>query len=642
MNATPSRQSLAVPFTDVKITSPFWAERLETVLNTTIPTQFDRMVESGIREGMKRTPAPPPLYIQRNHHGFTTEIFRDSDMAKWIEAASYALRHRRDEAIEAKIEAVIDDLEAAQEPDGYLNLWYLRHEPDKRWTNLRDNHELYCAGHMLEGALAYWQATGRRRLLDIMERYLDHIRTMFGPKEGQKKGYPGHQEIELALLRLYHATGERKHLDLARYFIDQRGQQPHYFIQEMEARGETMADWVQGNLEYNQSHLPVRQQRKVVGHAVRAMYMYTAMADLAAETGDADLATACRALWADVVDRRMYVTGGFGPSARNEGFTTDWDLPNATAYAETCASVAMVFWARRMLDLELDGRYADVMERALYNGALVGLSRQGDSYFYDNPLESHGRHQRWHWHPCPCCTMNASRLIASVAGYFCSTGPGLIALHLYGGIDANLVVDGSPVRLSERSGYPYDGVIEAVLGLDAPQRFTLALRIPDWARGAAAAINGEPVAATADRGYLRLDRDWRDGDRVTLDLPMPAERVWAHPAVVDDRGRVALRRGPLVYCVEAADTPEIGQLALPRDARLTDVRMDIFDGIVGIRATAQMADVQVWGGALYRTEPPAQRPVTMTAIPYFLWANRGPNVMQVWLPETLATAAEGT
>jgi uncharacterized protein len=642
MNQIPSRQSLAVPFTDVKITSPFWKERLETVLGTTIPTQYDRLVESGIREGMKRTPEPPPFYIPRDKRGFTTEIFRDSDMAKWIEAASYALRHRRDDEIEAKIEGVIDDLEAAQEPDGYLNLWYLRHEPDKRWTNLRDNHELYCAGHMLEGALAYWQATGRRRLLDIMERYLDHIRDMFGPEEGKKKGYPGHQEIEIALIRLYHATGEQKHLDLARYFIDQRGQEPHYFIQEMEARGETMADWHQGTLEYNQSHLPVRQQRKVVGHAVRAMYMYTAMADLAAETGDADLAEACRALWADVVDRRMYVTGGFGPSASNEGFTKDWDLPNGTAYAETCASVAMVFWARRMLDLDLDGRYGDVMERALFNGALVGLSRQGDTYFYDNPLESDGSHRRWHWHPCPCCTMNVSRIVASVAGYFCSTGPGLVALHIYGGIDADLVVDGAKVHLTERSGYPYDGVIETVLGLAAPQRFTLALRIPDWAQGAAAAVNGEPVAATPEKGYLRIERDWQDGDRVTLDLPMPAERVWAHPEVAADRGRVALRRGPLVYCVEAADTPEVANLALPRAARLTEARLDIFDGIPAIRAEAEAVDTADWGDALYKTTPPRTKPVTMTAIPYFLWNNRGPNVMQVWLRESLSSSGKGT
>lgn len=641
MNQKPMRQSLAVPFTDVTITSPFWKERLETVLKVTIPTQYDQLVKSGIRECMKRTDNPPPLYVPRNEHGFTQEIFRDSDMAKWIEAASYALRHRRDDAIEAKIESVIDDLQEAQEPDGYLNLWYLRHEPKNRWTNLRDNHELYCAGHMLEGALAYWQATGRRRLLDIMERYLDHIRNMFGPEDGKRKGYPGHQEIELALLRLYHATGEPKHLALARYFIDQRGQQPHYFIEEMEARGETMADWVQGNLEYNQSHLPVREQRKVVGHAVRAMYMYAAMADLAAETGDADLATACNALWADVVDRRMYVTGGFGPSASNEGFTEDWDLPNPTAYAETCAAVAMVFWARRMLDLDLDGRYADVMERSLFNGALVGLSRKGDTYFYDNPLESDGSHERWHWHFCPCCTMNASRLIASVAGYFCSTGPGLLALHLYGGIDATLDVDGAKLRLSERSSYPYDGVIEAVLGLDAPQRFTLAMRVPDWAKGAAAAINGAAVSASAEKGYLRINREWQDGDRVTLDLPMPPERVWAHPEVAADRGRVALRRGPLVYCVEAADTPQIAQLALPRDARLTDSRCDIFGGITTIHAQAEMPDTAAWGDALYRTDPPRITGVAMTAIPYFLWNNRGTNVMQVWLREATAATPEG-
>ncbi|QDY71039.1 glycoside hydrolase family 127 protein [Qingshengfaniella alkalisoli] len=634
----PSRKSLAVPFTDVELTGAFWKERLDTVLETTIPTQYAKLEESGIRECMKRRDDNPPLYIPRNEHGFTQEIFRDSDAAKWIEAASYALRHRMDDTIVAQIEGIIDDLEAAQEPDGYLNLWYLRHEPENRWTNLRDNHELYCAGHMLEGALAYWQATGRRRLLDITERYLDHIRDMFGPEPGKRKGYPGHQEIELALIKLYHATGEQKHLELAKYFIDQRGQHPHYFIEEMQARGEANEDWVQGTLEYNQSHLPVREQTKVVGHAVRAMYMYAAMADMAAETADEDLARACRALWHDVVDRRMYVTGGFGPSASNEGFTEDWDLPNATAYAETCASVAMVFWARRMLDLELDGQYADIMELSLFNGALVGLSRKGDTYFYDNPLESDGSHHRWDWHFCPCCTMNVSRLIASVAGYFCSTGPGLAAMHIYGGIEAKLDIDGRPVTLSEASGYPYDGTVNVELGLDGPHSFTLALRVPGWAKDFTVRINGEAVTAFTENGYLRLNREWQDGDRVTLDLPMRGERLWAHPNVADDRGRVALRRGPLVYCVEAKDTPELPYLTLPRDAELATAKMNDFGGTVAIRAAARAIDTAGWGDDLYSPHPPRTDATTMTAIPYFLWNNRGANRMQVWIPESPAQA----
>lgn len=628
----PSRTSLPVPFTDVALTGDFWSERLDTVLGVTIPSQYDKMVESGIREGFT-VKENPPLYIPRGKSGFTVEAFRDSDGGKWIEAAAYALRHRRDAGIEAKIEGIIDDFEKAQRPDGYLNLYYERHEPENRWTNLRDFHEMYNAGHMLEGALAYWQATGRRRFLDIMDRYLDHIRDTFGPEEGKKKGYPGHQEIELALLRVYHATGEDKYLEMAQYFLDERGREPNYFLQEMEARGESMEDFFQGTLEYCQAHKPVREQDKIVGHAVRAMYMYTAMADLAADTGDAAMAEACRKLWHDAVDRRMYVTGGFGPSARNEGFTEDWDLPNHSSYAETCAAVAMVFWAQRMLNMELDGQYADIMELSLYNGALVGLSKQGDTYFYDNPLESDGSHTRWDWHFCPCCTMNVSRLIASVAGYFLSTGPGLLAMHLYGGIDAEVEVEGTRVAVRERSGYPYDGDIAISLGLSAPTRFDLALRVPGWCTGASVTVNGEAVSAREDKGYLRIGRDWADGDEVRLTLPMAPERLWANPNVLADRGRVALRRGPLVYCVEGTDTPEVPFVALPRDAALEDVTLDIGGEIVGIRAEGQALDMEDWGAALYRTTPPRARAATLTAIPYFLWNNRGRTPMQVWIQD---------
>ena len=370
-----------LPFADVAMTGPFWRERLDTVLTRTIPSQHAKLEETGILASLKLPKPVPPLTIPRNKHNFTTQIFWDSDVGKWIEAASYALSHRRDADIEAKIDAIVDDLARAQSPDGYLNCWYNGREPDKRWTNLRDNHELYNAGHLLEGAIAYFRATGRRRFLDVMERYLDHIAATFGRSPGQKRGYDGHQEIELALVKLYRLTGDRRRLDLAAYFIDERGRQPHYFTEEAIARGEDPAAFWAGTYEYNQSHLPVREQTKMVGHAVRAMYMASAMADLALELGDARLKRACEALWRDVTTAQMYVTAGLGPKESNEGFTEPYDLPNETAYAETCASVALVFWAQRMLHLDLDGAYADVMERALYNGALSGLSREGTALF---------------------------------------------------------------------------------------------------------------------------------------------------------------------------------------------------------------------------------------------------------------------
>jgi uncharacterized protein len=444
------RRYASVTFSDVTITGPFWSESLDCVLNRTIPSQYDQLQRHGLLDSLKLTQPAPPLRIPRNRHNFTTQIFWDSDIGKWIEAAAYAISHRRDPDIEAKIEAIITDLEQAQAPDGYLNCWYLGREPQNRWTNLRDNHELYNAGHMLEGAVAYYHATGRDRFMQVMMRYMDHVAATFGPGPGQKRGYCGHQEIELALVKLFQATGQTRFLDLARYFINERGAQPHYFDQERAARGEEVGTFVQGTYEYSQSHLPVRQQTKVVGHAVRAMYMYTAMADLAAEDGDASLQSACEVLWQDVTATRMYVTGGFGPSASNEGFTRDYDLPNDTAYAETCASVAFVFWAARMLNLDLDGRYGDLLEQALFNTALAGLSRDGTQYFYDNKLDSDGSHQRWDWHPCPCCTMNVSRLVASIAGYFYGLAEDEVAVHLYGGAQTVLPVAGGSLTRGVR------------------------------------------------------------------------------------------------------------------------------------------------------------------------------------------------
>jgi uncharacterized protein len=627
------RRYASVGFRDVKVTGPFWSERLDCVLARTIPSQHRQLDSHDILHSLKLPQPVPPLRIPRNVHNFTTQIFWDSDVGKWVEAASYALSHRRDPMIESQIEAIIDDLERAQAPDGYLNCWYLEREPQNRWTNLRDNHELYNAGHMLEGAVAYFHATGRNRLMNIMMRYMDHVAETFGPNPGQKRGYCGHQEIELALIKLYHATRIRKYLDLASYFIDERGAQPHYFDTERAARGEPAGTFLQGTHEYSQSHIPVRQQTKVVGHAVRAMYMYSAMADLAAELGDASLQNTCETLWDDVTRTRMYVTGGFGPSASNEGFTRDYDLPNDTAYAETCASVAFIFWAARMLNLDLDGQYGDYLELALYNNALAGLSRDGTQYFYDNKLDSDGSHQRWDWHACPCCTMNVARLVASVAGYFYATADREIAVHLYGGATTTLPVAGGHVTLIETSNYPWSGDIRLTLDPQNTADFTLSLRIPGWAKGATARVNGLDLPMTPDHGYLKITRTWAKGDLVELNLPMPAERLYAHPLVRQDQGRVALRRGPLVYCVEQRDlTGPVAQLRLPANAPLTaEWRGDLLGGITTITAPASQTDPDAWGPALYRAVPSAEMPALLTAVPYHPWCNRGPNPMQVWL-----------
>lgn len=630
-------QYQAVRFVNVRLEGDFWKERLETVLARTIPSQHAKLKEYTALDMLKLPNPPPPLRFPRHANGFTVQVFWDSDIGKWIEAASYALSHRRDADIEAKIEAIIDDFERAQAPDGYLNSWYLGREPEKRWSNLRDNHELYNAGHMLEGAIAYFETTGRRRWLDVMERYVEHIRQTFGPGPNQKHGYCGHQEIEIALIKLYRLTGEKKHLDLAAYFINERGRQPHYFDierEEREKRGWEFQRYTQGTYEYSQSHKPVREQDKVVGHAVRAMYMYTAMADLAAELGDEGLKRACETLWRDVMDTKMYVTAGLGPSAHNEGFTHDFDLPNETAYAETCASVALIFWAQRMLHLGLEGKYADILELALFNGALSGLSRDGEHYFYANPLESIGLAERWDWHTCPCCTMNVSRLVASVGGYFVSTASDGLAMHLYGGISTTVSVAGTKVALKEESNYPWSGDITIRLDPEADARFDVKLRIPGWCENAALSVNGESLPAEAENGYVTINRVWTRGDVISLTLPMPPRRIYANPGVVMDAGRVALKRGPLVYCIEEADNPggRVQRFRLPRSADIEVVlRPDLY-GAISLEAPATEL-VEGEFKELYRTYPAPERDSSLTAIPYYLWANRGNGSMTVWIPE---------
>lgn len=628
-----------VNFSDVKLEGKFWHERLETVLTRTIPSQHKKLEEYTILDSIKLPQPPPPLRFPRHGNGFTVQVFWDSDVGKWIEAASYALSHRRDAEVEAKIEAIVDDFEKAQAPDGYLNCWYLGREPDKRWTNLRDNHEMYNAGHLLEGAIAYFQATGRRRWLDIMERYVDHMAATFGTGPGQKRGYDGHEEIELALMKLYYLTGDKKRLDFAAYLINERGNpNPHYFDIEREERegGDSKQRYVFSNYEYSQSHKPVRDQDKVVGHAVRAMYLYTAMADLAAETNDPALKRACEVLWDDVMETKMYVTAGLGPSAHNEGFTHDFDLPNQTAYAETCASVALIFWAQRMLHLDLDGKYGDILELAMFNGALSGLSRDGEHYFYANPLESDGTPTRWDWHTCPCCTMNVSRLVASVGGYFLSTADDGVAFHLYGGIASDVTIGGTKVSLREVSTYPWSGDIKINVDPETPKAFDIKLRIPGWAQGAKVSFNGEAVdVSKSENGYLTIHRTWSKGDTISLDLPMPPVRLYAHPGVIMDAGRVALKRGPLVYCVEEIDNPggRVQRLKLPRNAELrAETRTDLFDGIVTLKADALAIKEGDWT-SLYRTTPPADERTTLTAVPYYAWANRGQGSMVVWVPE---------
>jgi DUF1680 family protein len=635
--ATPSpapERLSAVPFTRVRIDDAFWAPRRLTNREVSVPHQYEMCRKTGRIDAWRLAwkPGMEPV----------PHIFWDSDVAKWIESASYHLAEQRDPVVEAEIDDVVELMAKAQRPDGYLNSHFIQVEPQLRFKNLGQWHELYCAGHLIEAAVAYWQATGKRRFLEVVLRYADLIDRTFGP--GKRDGAPGHPEIELALVKLYRATGERRWLDLARFFLNERGRKPSVFQREMELltpeqSATNRAFFVRPdgsfNTEYCQDQLPVRDQTVPVGHAVRAMYLYSGMADVGAETGDRTLLDACRRLWPSLTGRRMYLTGGIGPSGDNEGFTGDYDLPNDTAYCETCASVGLVFWAHRMLQIERDGRYADVMERALYNGALDGIALDGHRFFYSNPLESRGDHHRQEWFGCACCPGNISRLLASLGGYLYSESPGAAFVHLYAKSEATLDLGGRRVVLRQDTRYPWEGRVALSVEPEQPFPFVLALRVPGWARAGEVRLelNGHPLDATASLGYVAIRRRWSKGDAVVLELPMPIERVHAHPAVRADQGRVALQRGPLVYCLEGTDNPfPLDRVVLPPHAGLVArYEGNLLGGVTVLDGTADLMEESGWSGTLYSSEAPGRRVVGIRAIPYYAWDHRAPGAMQVWL-----------
>lgn len=621
----------------VDFTGGFWQSWSQTVRDVTIPTQHMRLDEEGFLEVLDFDKPAGPLARPIQPSGLSMQHFFDSDFGKWIEAASYTLKAHPNPETEAKIDDIVEQLAKGQMADGYLNSWFIRREPEKRWTNLRDLHEMYSMGHLLEGAVAYYEATGKRRFLDVMIRAVDHIIDTFGREPGKLAGYDAHEEIELALVKLYRVTRDPRHLKLATYFVDERGVMPSYYDEEARKRGEDPADYVYQTYAYSQAHMPVREQGQVVGHAVRAMYLFSAMADLAYENDDPTLKEACDRLFDNLVGRQLYVTGGLGPSASNEGFTREYDLPNETAYAETCAAIALGFWSHRMAQTDLNSKFTDRLETVLFNGALSGISRDGEHYFYENVLESHGQNRRWKWHYCPCCPTNIARFITSLGQYYYSSRQGELAVHLYGANTAELMVGETFVRLKQDTQYPWNGDVQLALNLDKPSRFTLHLRIPGWCRDAKVTVNGGTIDLTActRKGYAAITRDWQDGDEVRLSIAMPVDRLYAHPAASEDAGRVALQRGPVVYCVEETDIGgEPQRLRLPADAEITArFDADLLGGAVVLEGQALEAGSEDWDGSLYRTSPPVLKPRAFKAIPYHLWANREAGAMLVWLQE---------
>lgn len=632
------------------IKDEFWGRYIRLVQDVVIPYQYEALHDRVPEAEPSHAIANFEIAAGRRTGEFKGWVFQDSDVAKWLEAVGYSLSIKRDPELERRADEVIELVGAAQQPDGYLDTYFIIKEPGKRWTNLQDCHELYCAGHFIEAAVAYYEATGKDRLLNIVRKLVDHIASVFGPEEGKLKGYDGHQEIELALVKLYKLTGEQKYLELSSFFIDQRGQEPNFLRKEWEERGQ-VTHWSgktdKTDLAYLQAHLPVREQSVAVGHSVRAVYMYTAMADLAALTGDAGLREACGQLWQNMTQKQMYITGGIGSTHHGEAFTFDYDLPNDTVYAETCASIGLIFFAKRMLELEPDAKYADVMERALYNNVLGSMAQDGKHYFYVNPLEvwpqacscNPGKHhvkaERQGWFGCACCPPNVARLLTSLNQYIYTVHGDTLYTNLYIGSESVFTLGGQEVNVSQQNNYPWEGKVQFEVEPAAAAEFGLAVRIPVWSTGAVLTVNGEAVdiASVLEQGYAVIRRTWNAGDVIELSLPMTAGRVYAHPQLRADAGQTAIQRGPLVYCLEEADNgATLSSISLDDAGAFTE-RFDesLLGGAVVVKTGGFRVDEAGWNGGLYGSTKAGVKPVEITAIPYYLWGNRGSGEMKVWI-----------
>lgn len=640
-----------VEWKKVQIAGGFWKHKSDINRFITLPAIYQQLKDSGRIESLNLTWRPG---LPHKPHPYW-----DSDIAKWIEAASYSVGMFPDADLRDKIEDLIDKYEKIQHPDGYLNTYFLAVEPANRWTNVYVMHELYCAGHLLEAAIAHYQATGKERFLGIVRRYIDHIDAKFGKGKGKIPGYPGHPELELALVRLYRLTGEPKYLDLASFFVNQRGTQPYFFEQEALQRGEDPEQspykeilnknyLPAGPYALFQAHLPVREQKSAEGHVVRAMYLYSAMADLAKEIPDASLQAACEELWQDVTERKMYITGGVGSLEISERFTFPYDLPNETAYNETCASIGLVFWAHRMLHVTGNRKYGDILEQTLYNGVLSGVSLSGDLFFYCNHLAVEWQvyynrilrnprmwPERKPWFDVSCCPPNLARLFASLGQYCYSyDSEGNVYVHLYIESTAEVPLPLGTVLLRQETAYPWNGNIRFTFSLQGPFQFGFLLRLPEWCPGYSIELNGSPLAAELqDSGYLKIQRVWNPGDILSLQLEMPIQLMESHPYVRMNARAKAIKRGPLVYCLEEEDMGSHLETILldPEEVYTASFEPETLNGIVVIQGKAWKKDTSDWEGVLYRSRPATLIPVLLKAIPYFCWGNRSRGNMKVWI-----------
>ena len=625
-----------------RITDPFFGGRIRTARETSIPYMYDALRDAVPGVAPSGCIANLEVAAGLRQGGFTGFVFQDSDLWKWVEGVAWALAAQPDEALERRADALIDLAARAQQPDGYLDTYYIINGLDKRFTNLRDNHELYVAGHMCEAAAAYYEATGKRTLLDVACRFADCIDRTFGPEPEKKHGYPGHEEIELGLAALYRVTGEARYLKLAQYFLDARGQQPHYFDQEALARGEKLPEKRRNQWEtysYFQAHAPVRSQTAAAGHAVRQGYLLAGMAEVGGETGDESLTDAAERIFANIVNRQMYITGCVGATHEGEAFTFDYDLPPERCYTETCAAISLMMTAARLNRISPCAKYGDIVERVLYNGMLAGVSLDGTKYFYMNPLEVwpercekrqdlHIHAERQGWFGCACCPPNVLRTLTGLSRYLFTVGENTLYVDQYVSAEAEAALDAGAMRFSLDARLPWQGDVRMTILTDVA-RCAVAFRIPSWTDGWSMSVNGAAVAPELRGGYAVVERAFRAGDCIELALTMPVRRMRASMHTPNYAGRTAIVRGPLVYCMEEIDNgAELWNLELLPGEAMVEERPELLGGVQTIRLPGRRS---ASGEALYSDEPPTAQEVELTFVPYYAWGNRGRGEMSVWV-----------